>query len=275
MVLRKHHTALPALAITGALLLAGCGGGETDTDSSATGASSSSTTAQDATSTASPTSSSPAEPMEASPSGTAGSEPAESETTAPQTAAPAPDPSGADTAQPADESAAPTGPSEVQDPSATRGDDSSAAPGRPPHGGAAATVTDCRTGDLSGAITAEQGAAGSTILDLTLTNDGESACQLTGYPGVSFADADGVMIGVPAERTGAAGSGLTVLPGESATAQIKLSQAGNYGQVCNAKEAASVVVYPPESYDSLSVPYQTQICANPKIVQSEIHAFGA
>lgn len=141
-------------------------------------------------------------------------------------------------------------------------------------GGAVAAVENCNTNALSGSVTPQQAATGSVVLDVTLTNNGHQACKLVGFPGVSFVDADGAMIGVPAERTGAGGAGVTVLPGESASASLKLSNAADYGQVCNAHTSDALMIYPPENTAALTIPYQAQACGNPKISQLEIKGFG-
>lgn len=83
--------------------------------------------------------------------------------------------------------------------------------------GAADSVENYPVQDLTGDVKTEQGAAGSVVLGLTLSN---------------------------------------------------------HGQVCNPHTTASLVVYPPESYDVISVPYETQTYDNPKISQLDIKGFG-
>lgn len=133
----------------------------------------------------------------------------------------------------------------------------------------------CNPSQLSGAVANEQGAAGSVIASLTLTNTGGSPCVLDGYPGVSFVDAGGEPIGVPATRDdSAAGSAVTLRPGASAAASLKIVQAGVIG-TCNPHDAAGLRVYPPGSYDSLVVPYSARACGNPTVEQLRVRAFGS
>lgn len=250
MILRKRHAVLSTLTLAAALVLAGCGGDEGSAPPEETSATSSESAQP--TTTRSPST---------EPTGT------ESASTEPTAA----DPTDTDSPEPAES------PSGTADPGNASGDDPAAMPedpAAPAPGGGAASVEACRTHDLTGAVTPQEGAAGATVLSLTLTNDGQQACHLYGYPGVSFADESGAMIGLPAERAGLAGTPLTVLPGESASASLKQSNAADYGQVCNAHTSAALVVYPPDSYDALSIPYQTQACGNPKIAQLEIQGFG-
>ncbi|KAA9395421.1 DUF4232 domain-containing protein [Kocuria coralli] len=252
MILRKRHAVLSTLTLAAALVLAGCGGDEGSAPPEETSATSSESAQP--TTTRSPST---------EPTGT------ESASTEPTAA----DPTDTDTDSPEPAES----PSGTADPGNASGDDPAAMPedpAAPAPGGGAASVEACRAHDLTGAVTPQEGAAGATILSLTLTNDGQQACHLYGYPGVSFADESGAMIGLPAERAGSAGTPLTVLPGESASASLKQSNAADYGQVCNAHTSAALVVYPPDSYDALSIPYQTQACGNPKIAQLEIQGFG-
>lgn len=269
MILRKHHAVLPVIALAGALALAGCNSGNDadDTSGSASETASATSTAAES-STASPTtSSSPTAPSsdDGAEGGAESSAPTDTSTEGSSEDTSESDAQGADPAEAVTE---------------TPGASADAQPTtRPPpgagQGGAVASVENCRAQDLSGSVTPREGAAGSVILDLTLSNNGHQACKLSGYPGVSFADASGTMIGVPAERTGTGGTTVTVLPGESASAALKQSNAGDYGQVCNPHTTTSLVVYPPESENPLNIPYETQACGNPKITQLEIQGFGA
>jgi len=120
-----------------------------------------------------------------------------------------------------------------------------------------------------------QGAAGSVIVTVTLTNDGDAPCTLHGYPGVSFVDDAGAMIGAPAERTpGAGGKTLVLAPGRSATASLRISQADNHSG-CAPRPAAGLRIYPPENTESVVVPFTARACADPAVQQLEIQAFGA
>lgn len=269
MSVRQRHAVFSLLAVSAALAVVGCGSGPDDAPSSS--ASTTSPSVQTTTPTATPT---PTDEQSPTPTQTDELSPDASPTgTTPQpTGAPTPTAGatddttqgpGSDAPQDSDSGAANAAPRPT----------TTAPPGNIP-GGAAGSVENCRAQDLTGDVRTEQGTAGSVILSLTLTNNGGNACQLSGYPGVSFADASGEMIGVPAERVGSGGSEVTMLPDESASVEVKQSNAANHGQVCNPHTTASLVVYPPESYDSISVPYETQACGNPKISQLEIKGFG-
>ncbi|MCM3330928.1 DUF4232 domain-containing protein [Kocuria palustris] len=116
---------------------------------------------------------------------------------------------------------------------------------------------------------------GSVRYQLVLTNTGSQPCVLSGYPGVSYADAAGQPVGIPASRAPEAGAAVTVAPGQSASAGLQETEAGSYGQVCNPHETSALVVYPPGSTEALSIAHSTQACGNPKIGQLQVKGFGA
>ncbi|MCT1615602.1 DUF4232 domain-containing protein [Kocuria marina] len=133
----------------------------------------------------------------------------------------------------------------------------------------------CSAGQLAGSLTPQQGAAGSVIASLTLINNGSAPCTLSGYPGVSFVDANGAPVGAPASRDASGAGTVTLQPGESASAGVRITQPGVIGQVCNPHQAAGVRVYPPGSYESLVVAYSGQACGNPKVSQLQVKGFGS
>ena len=133
----------------------------------------------------------------------------------------------------------------------------------------------CSAAQLAGSLTPQQGAAGSVIASLTLTNTGSAPCTLSGYPGVSFVDANGAPVGAPASRDAAGAGTVTLQPGTSASSGVRITQPGVIGQVCNPHQAAGVRVYPPGSYESLVVPYSGQACGNPKVSQLQVKGFGS
>jgi hypothetical protein len=147
-------------------------------------------------------------------------------------------------------------------------------------GGTAGTRTGggsplCTTSQLELAAAPVGGAAGSVHVDVVLTNAGEDPCTLAGYAGVSFVDATGAMIGSPALRDATVpGTGQVVAPGESVTAGLRVSQAGNH-PTCDARTATGLRVYPPENTESVVVPFPVEACGDPRIHQLEIQGFGA
>jgi hypothetical protein len=122
--------------------------------------------------------------------------------------------------------------------------------------GSASGASDrCRAAQLAGSLTPAQGgaSAGSTHYELTLTNTGSSACTTGGFPGVSFVgDGTGTQLGAPARRDGSAGAALRLAPGQTASADLTVAQAGNFPD-CSPQTADGLRVYPPNDRDALFV----------------------
>ena len=136
----------------------------------------------------------------------------------------------------------------------------------------------CAAAGLAGAIeeTAGGGAAGSVYRTLVLTNVSADACtSAAGFPGVSYLDAAGQQIGAAAVRSAdgpAAGESIVLEPGQSAVAELKETRAENYGDECESRPAAQLLVYPPEDLDALAIDHQVLGCANPNV---ELLSIGA
>lgn len=98
------------------------------------------------------------------------------------------------------------------------------------------------------------GAAGSVDLALQFTNTTDAECFLDGPPGVSLVgDGNGTQLGAAATWTGT-GSRVTIAPGGSAYAPVKLTNARNYdASECSPVPADGYRVYPPHSYTSVFV----------------------
>jgi hypothetical protein len=111
-------------------------------------------------------------------------------------------------------------------------------------------ITACTSAHLSAAISpsAGGGAAGSTYVNLVLTNKGTVTCTLQGWPGVSFVgDGNGTQIGQAAVFDRASPHAtVTVAPGATATSVLRIVQAGNYSSAdCKPTPADGFRVYPP------------------------------
>jgi hypothetical protein len=121
----------------------------------------------------------------------------------------------------------------------------------PPGGGTGLAA--CRSTALVMTIDLSQanGAAGSTYYPLNFTNTSTKACQMYGYPGVSFVTAGtgtARQIGAAALRSTAfAKVAVRLAPGRSAHAWLKVTVAANYPvSACDPVTAHWLKVYPPE-----------------------------
>jgi hypothetical protein len=107
------------------------------------------------------------------------------------------------------------------------------------------------------------GAAGSVYYTLELTNLSRHACTLRGYPGVSAVSLGGGRLGSAASRDAATPSRRVVLkPGATATATLRIVQAGNFpARTCRMTTAAGLRVYPPNQRASKVVPFPFDACS--------------
>lgn len=117
----------------------------------------------------------------------------------------------------------------------------------------------CHAASLTGSIgQGGGGAAGSTEVDLVLTNSSDAGCSLRGYPGVSFVgDDNGTQIGAPAtRRDDVEVTRVWLTPGTSAHASLRIAQAGNYDPAqCQPSAVDGFRVYPPDDTASLFIRY--------------------
>jgi hypothetical protein len=98
--------------------------------------------------------------------------------------------------------------------------------------------------------TQAQGAAGSAYYPLNFTNTSGTACEMYGYPGVSFAASPtgaGRQIGAAAQRSSAfAKVAVRLAPGQTAHAWLKVAVAANFpAATCQPVSAHWLRVYPP------------------------------
>ena len=289
MSTRTRPLAFSALSLAALIALSACGGSGEDqdsTDSSSGSASQSASASAEPTSSASPSDSSASaaessDPVSASadvsePAADESADAAAGEAAAEQPAQEAPADEAPDSAAAADGSAAQAPAQESTDPSAGQ-QGTAAAPSAGQEGAAAqaAPAGVCDASSLAGSLQPVDAGMGSVHYQLVLTNTGSQPCVLSGYPGVSYADAAGQPVGIPASRAPEAGAAVTVAPGQSASAGLRETGAGSYGQVCNPHETSALVVYPPGSTEALSIAHSTQACGNPKIGQLQVKGFGA
>jgi hypothetical protein len=123
------------------------------------------------------------------------------------------------------------------------------------------TGTTCRTANLTVTLSAPNGAAGQVGLEIGFRNDGTTPCTMTGYPGVSFLDAAGHQIGVPAVRNpGVDYATVSVAPGETVYSLLQLTNPSMTN--CPVSAPAKVRVFPPnETADVRIAANGLKLCA--------------
>ena len=121
----------------------------------------------------------------------------------------------------------------------------------------------CTTAELAGSLGPAEGAAGSVIRTLLLTNASARTCELTGFPGVSYvAGDDGHQVGPAAAMSGERGGAVRLAPGAAAGALLKQVNVVNYdASVCRPIPVRGLRVYPPGDTASLFVPAEGTGCA--------------
>lgn len=129
-----------------------------------------------------------------------------------------------------------------------------------------AAAPECPTSDLRISIGSTGAAAGTAYIQVEFLNDGQQACSLRGYPGVSFTDAAGRQVGYPAVENSASDV-TTVVVGrqQSVAAMVGIPNAGNFPPAdCNAVDATDMRVYPPNQTESQLVPFTASVCTTTK-----------
>jgi hypothetical protein len=104
------------------------------------------------------------------------------------------------------------------------------------------------------------GTAGSTFYPLEFSNVGHHACTLNGFPGVSATGSNGHQIGPAAGRNGQHHATVTLSPGATAHAILRVL---DRGAVCsNEVVARALKVFAPGATGSQSVPFSFGACAH-------------
>ncbi|WP_291476498.1 DUF4232 domain-containing protein [Corynebacterium sp.] len=113
----------------------------------------------------------------------------------------------------------------------------------------------CNTVDLDVTVGDPDGAAGSVYRQLTFTNSSDRDCTVSGYPGVSLVADGDTQVGAAADREDAPGEApvITLSPGDAASADLKISSPGVYGDQCTETPADALKIYPPDERDSTTV----------------------
>jgi hypothetical protein len=126
----------------------------------------------------------------------------------------------------------------------------------------APVVSRCLSSNLKLTLGIGQGAAGTTYQTIVFTNDGTSACELHGYPGVSYVDASGALIGEPASEDAGKRKTITLAAsGGQANAVLRAPDALNFPpSSCHKTTSDRLRVYPPGETVALFVHDAVQVC---------------
>jgi hypothetical protein len=140
--------------------------------------------------------------------------------------------------------------------------------------GAGAGLALCTTASLRITVPNLQGGgtAGSAYYPLNFTNTSATACELYGYPGVSFTaapDSAGQQIGAAAQRSAEFGKvAVRLAPGATAHAWLQVADAGNYpASSCQPVTAQWLRVYPPGETVPAYAGHTFSACSSASVVQ--------
>jgi Protein of unknown function (DUF4232) len=128
-------------------------------------------------------------------------------------------------------------------------------------------VPSCQTSGLRLTRGVTGAAAGSTYIQIELTNTSSVTCTLSGYPGVALtkSKAPSSQVGASASRSTTRPQTLvTLTPGTAAVAQVQLVDVLNYPTAkCVPASASYLQVYPPGQTMPLYLPFTAQACTKP------------
>jgi len=181
-------------------------------------------------------------------------------------AAPPASPTTASSA-PASTVASPTASSAVSS-RATAAASSSAVAAASASASAPASSTACPTKYLSAKAGLSQGTAGSIYQVIDFTNISNAPCTLYGYPGVSLASGTPVnQVGAAATRSTATAAALVTLgPGQTANALLRIVEAGNYAPgTCTPTATTYIQIYPPNQTTPIYLSYKSTGCASSSV----------
>ena len=139
---------------------------------------------------------------------------------------------------------------------------------------AAAAATACPTSGLVLWLDSQgDGTAGSIYYKLEFTNLSGHGCTLSGYPGVSAVDLAGHQLGSAGSRSSSHLHTVTLANGASATAVLRIVEAGNFpNSSCHRVSAAGLRVYPPNQTAAKLVPFPFDACSRSGPVYLSVEA---
>lgn len=151
-------------------------------------------------------------------------------------------------------------------PSTPSANNTSSSPSPTPTAGG---IPRCTTDDLSVTLGTFEGTAGSSYVPIRFTNTSSTACELHGFPGVSFVGkGNGTQLGAPADWDQSQPVVQNTLqPGSVVVSNLRVAQAGNYdSSQCQPLTADGLRVYPPHSTQAVFVKAANlTACQNPAI----------
>jgi hypothetical protein len=124
-----------------------------------------------------------------------------------------------------------------------------------------ARLTACPIGHLGISLGQPQGAAGTTYMDVILTNKGAGSCSLTGYPTVFLTGDSGAALGTGAAASPTYAPGTRTLAHNSSVhAIVGFPDAADFQSGACSSASNELLIYPPGQSTSLQLPFTQYGC---------------
>jgi Protein of unknown function (DUF4232) len=133
----------------------------------------------------------------------------------------------------------------------------------------------CATANLTAAVYGSSGAAGTIETTVSLKNNLSTGCTLSGYPGLGMTGSNGASLTTTVVRKGNYGftamapTAVTLAGGQQAFFNMGYSDVPT-GSATSCPTAANLVITPPNSYTSMTIPAQLAPCNNGTITVSPV-----
>ncbi|MFJ7210903.1 DUF4232 domain-containing protein [Amycolatopsis sp. NPDC098790] len=130
----------------------------------------------------------------------------------------------------------------------------------------------CKAGDVTLSLGQGDAGAGSMYRPLLIKNTSAKACEIQGFPGVSYvAGNDGHQVGKDAFREGTKGNAVKLDPGQTAAADIQFVNVQNFDPgTCQPTAVKGLRIYLPQETASKFVPTDGTACASTKIPGNQL-----
>lgn len=123
-------------------------------------------------------------------------------------------------------------------------------------------VTSCDTDDLSLSLGQPNGAAGTSYVDLILTNVSSLSCTLNGYPTVILVDSQGQQLGQTAGQStsSSAPTTITLKPDQTAHSTVAFPNPGNFSTGACSNQSTDINLTPSGQTSGLQAATIQQYC---------------
>lgn len=123
------------------------------------------------------------------------------------------------------------------------------------------SIDACAIDHLKVSLGPPQNAAGTSYMDVRLTNTGVGRCSLTGYPTAFLTDSNGTVLGLGAAISSLyPPTKLTIAHNASVHAVVGFPNAANFQSGSCSRASNDLTIYPPDLPTSLEIPFTQYNC---------------